>query len=91
MVNPQLMAFSVQDLDYITALGPASLSEGPIAELEQAWPACLNGRTDRPAGVRQVIWDSWLRSVSAGLDPDDGQYRLSLPTCWPQRWRPIAC
>ncbi|WP_415773931.1 sigma-54 interaction domain-containing protein [Pseudomonas sp. LB3P38] len=73
------MAFSVQDLDYITALGPASLNEGPIAELEQAWLACLNGRTDRPAGVRQIIWDSWLRSVSAGLDPDDGQYRFVAP------------
>lgn len=76
---PQPMAFSMQDLDYITALGPASLSEGPIAELEQAWLACLNGRTDRPAGVRQIIWDSWLRSVSAGLDPDDGQYRFVAP------------
>ena len=76
---PQPMAFSVQDLDYITALGPASLNEGPIAELEQAWLACLNGRTDRPAGVRQIIWDSWLRSVSAGLDPDDGQYRFVAP------------
>ncbi|EJM51276.1 transcriptional regulator containing PAS, AAA-type ATPase, and DNA-binding domains [Pseudomonas sp. GM48] len=76
---PQPMAFSVQDLDYITALGPTSLSEGPIAELEQAWLACLNGCTDRPAGVRQIIWDSWLRSVSAGLDPDDGQYRFVTP------------
>jgi transcriptional regulator with PAS, ATPase and Fis domain len=70
------MAFSTQDLDYITALGPASLNEGPIAELDQAWLDCLNGRTDRPAGVRQVIWDSWLRSVNAGLEPDDGQYRF---------------
>jgi len=78
-VIPQPMAFSVQDLDYITALGPASLNEGPIAELEQAWLACLNGRTDRPAGIRQIIWDSWLRSVSAGLDPDDGQYRFVAP------------
>ena len=76
---PQPMAFSVQDLDYITALGPTSLSEGPIAELEQAWLACVNGCTDRPAGVRQIIWDSWLRSVSAGLDPDDGQYRFVAP------------
>jgi transcriptional regulator with PAS, ATPase and Fis domain len=70
------MAFSTQDLDYITALGPASLNDGPIAELDQAWLDCLNGRTGRPAGVRQVIWDSWLRSVNAGLDPDDGQYRF---------------
>lgn len=70
------MAVSVQDLDYITALGPASLSEGPIAELEQAWRAVLNGVIERPEGVRQVIWDSWRRSVSAGLDPEDGEYRF---------------
>ncbi|VVO35286.1 sigma-54 interaction domain-containing protein [Pseudomonas fluorescens] len=79
MASPQLMAFSEQDLDYITALGPASLSEGPIAELEQAWRECLDGRTDRPAAVRQVIWQSWLRSVGAGLDPDDGAYRFVAP------------
>ena len=73
------MAFSAQDLDYIAAIGPASLNEGPIAELEQAWLACLRGRIDRPAGVRQVIWDSWLRSVSAGLNPEDGAYRFVAP------------
>lgn len=73
------MAFSAQDLDYIAAIGPASLSEGPIAELEQAWLACLRGSIDRPAGVRQVIWDSWLRSVSAGLNPEDGAYRFVAP------------
>ncbi len=78
-VNPQLMAFSAQDLDYLTALGPASLSEGPIAALEQAWLACRQGHQDRPEGVRQVIWDSWRRSVSAGLDPEDGEYRLVTP------------
>src|SRR5450830_118392 len=78
-VNPQLMAFSAQDLDYLTALGPASLSEGPIAALEQAWLACQQGHQDRPEGVRQVIWDSWRRSVSAGLDPEDGEYRLVTP------------
>ncbi|MFS2157284.1 sigma-54-dependent Fis family transcriptional regulator [Pseudomonas sp. Pseusp122] len=74
------MAFRVQDLDYLTALGPASLSEGPIVALENAWLACLSGRTDQPAGVRQVIWDSWRRSVSAGLDPKDGEYRFVAPT-----------
>jgi transcriptional regulator with PAS, ATPase and Fis domain len=79
MVNPQVTAFSAQDLDYITALGPASLNEGSIAALEQAWLACLNGRTDRPAGVRQVIWDSWRRSVGTGLDPEDGEYRFVAP------------
>ncbi|MBV6748940.1 sigma 54-interacting transcriptional regulator [Pseudomonas chlororaphis] len=78
-VNPQLMAFSAQDLDYLTALGPASLSEGPIAALEQAWLACQDGRQDRPEGVRQVIWDSWRRSFGAGLDPEDGEYRLVAP------------
>jgi len=78
-VIPQPMAFSEQDLDYITALGPAQLSEGPIAQLEQAWQACLKGDVDRPAGVRQVIWDSWRRSVSAGIDPADGDYRFVAP------------
>ncbi len=78
-MNPQLMAFSAQDLDYLTALGPASLSEGPIAALEQAWLACRQGHQDRPEGVRQVIWDSWRRSVSVGLDPEDGEYRLVTP------------
>ncbi|NWD77251.1 sigma 54-interacting transcriptional regulator [Pseudomonas gingeri] len=78
-VNPQLMVFSEQDLDYLTALGPASLSEGPITALEQAWLACRQGHQERPAGVRQVIWDSWQRSFSAGLDPEDGEYRLVTP------------
>ncbi|MBT2372670.1 sigma-54 interaction domain-containing protein [Pseudomonas fluorescens] len=78
-VNPQPMAFSAEDLDYITALGPASLSGEPIAALEQAWQACQKGRTARPTGVRQVIWDSWRRSVEAGLEPDDGNYRFVAP------------
>ncbi|KPB77585.1 Sigma-54 dependent transcriptional regulator [Pseudomonas syringae pv. maculicola] len=73
------MAFSVQDLDYLTALDPTSLSEGPIAALENAWLACLSGCTEQPVGVRQVIWDSWHRSVSAGLDPKDGEYRFVNP------------
>lgn len=75
----QAMAFSEPDLDYIAALGPASLSEGPIAELERAWLACLGGQIERPAGIRQVIWNSWRRSVSAGLDPQDGAYRFVDP------------
>lgn len=79
MVGPQLIAFDAKDLDYLTALGPASLNEGPIAELDQAWLACLEGRTDRPEGVRQGIWDSWLRSIRAGLDPEDGEYRFVAP------------
>jgi transcriptional regulator with PAS, ATPase and Fis domain len=73
------MAFSELDLDYITVLGPAQLSEGPIVQLEQAWQVCLKGGVDRPAGVRQVIWDSWRRSVSAGIDPADGDYRFVAP------------
>lgn len=78
-MNPQPIAFSVQDLDYLTALGPTSLSEGPIAALDNAWLACLSGCTDQPSGVRQVIWDSWQRSVSAGLDAKDGEYRFVTP------------
>jgi len=73
------MAFSVQDLDYLAALGPAALNDGPVAALEQAWRACLAGRVQRPAEVRQVIWDSWRRSVEAGIDPDDSQYRFVAP------------
>ncbi|MBX6402813.1 sigma-54 interaction domain-containing protein [Pseudomonas syringae group genomosp. 3] len=78
-MTPQPMAFSVQDLDYLTALDPTSLSEGPIAALENAWLACLSGCTEQPVGVRQVIWDSWHRSVSAGMDPKDGEYRFVNP------------
>ncbi|WP_259174575.1 sigma-54-dependent Fis family transcriptional regulator [Pseudomonas sp. BIGb0164] len=70
------MAFSVQDLDYLTALGPAALNDGPVPALEQAWLACLSGEVERPDGVRQVIWDSWRRSVEAGLDPADSAYRF---------------
>ena len=36
MTVDQLMAFSSEDLNYITALGPASLGEGPIVEVQQA-------------------------------------------------------
>jgi transcriptional regulator with PAS, ATPase and Fis domain len=70
------MAFSVQDLDYLTTLGPAALNDGPVAALEQAWRDCLAGQVDRPASVRQVIWDSWRRSVEAGIDPADNAYRF---------------
>ncbi|CDF93968.1 MULTISPECIES: sigma-54-dependent Fis family transcriptional regulator [unclassified Pseudomonas] len=76
---PAPIAVSEQDLDYIASLGPASLSDGPIAALEQAWLACLDGCIERPDGVRQVIWNSWLRSVGAGLDPEDGAYRFVEP------------
>ena len=75
-MTPVPMAFSVQDLDYLTALGPASLNDGPIPALEQAWQACQAGVVERPADVRQVIWDSWRRSVEAGISPDDSHYRF---------------
>ena len=70
------LAFSVQDLDYLTALGPAALNDGPVAALEQAWRDCLAGQVERPTHVRQVIWDSWRRSVQAGIDPTDNAYRF---------------
>lgn len=70
------MAFSVQDLDYLTALGPAALNDSPVVALEQAWRDCLAGQVERPAHVRQVIWDSWRRSVQAGIDPADNAYRF---------------
>ncbi|WP_434674254.1 sigma-54-dependent Fis family transcriptional regulator [Pseudomonas sp. R1-15] len=78
-MNAQPMALSVEDRDYLTALGPASLNGGSNAALEEAWRACLNASTERPAGVRQVIWNSWRRSVDAGLDPEDGEYRFVAP------------
>ncbi|MBV4481698.1 sigma-54 interaction domain-containing protein [Pseudomonas khavaziana] len=70
------LTFSVQDLEYLTALGPAALNDGPVAALEQGWRACLSGQLERPAEVRQVIWDSWRRSVEAGIDPEDSHYRF---------------
>jgi transcriptional regulator with PAS, ATPase and Fis domain len=70
------MTFSVQDLDYLTALGPAALNDGPVAALELAWRVCLAGQVERPKHVRQVIWDSWRRSVEAGIDPADERYRF---------------
>ncbi|UZE88746.1 sigma-54 interaction domain-containing protein [Pseudomonas viciae] len=78
-MNQQPAALSAEDRDYLTALGPASLNEGPSTALDEAWRACLQGETDRPVGIRQVIWESWLRSVNAGLDPEDGEYRFVAP------------
>jgi len=72
-------AFSVQDLEYLTNLGPAALNDGPIAALEQAWRQCLAGQVVRPDGVRQVIWDSWRRSVEAGIEPGNSDYRFVAP------------
>ncbi|RMP77067.1 hypothetical protein ALQ17_04803 [Pseudomonas fluorescens] len=74
--HPMSMAFSVQDLDYLTTLGPAALNDGPVTTLEQAWRDCLAGQVECPAPVRPVIWDSWRRSVEAGLDPADNAYRF---------------
>ncbi|WP_017530201.1 sigma-54 interaction domain-containing protein [Pseudomonas fluorescens] len=73
------LAFSVQDLDYLTTLGPAALNDGPVAALEQAWRDCQQGRSERPTDVRQVIWESWRRSVEAAIDPADSQYRFVAP------------
>ncbi|MEE4633463.1 sigma 54-interacting transcriptional regulator [Pseudomonas alliivorans] len=78
-MTPQPMILSTEDRDYLTTLGPASLNAGPGDVLNEAWKACLKGRTERPAGVRQIIWDSWLRSIKAGIDPGDGQYRFVTP------------
>ncbi|TWI46293.1 transcriptional regulator with PAS, ATPase and Fis domain [Pseudomonas duriflava] len=70
------MACAQEDLDYLTSLNPGSLSIGPIPDLEWAWQACLKGLRHRPAGVRQVVWDSWLRSIDLGLDPNNVEYRF---------------
>ncbi|MBC3345992.1 sigma 54-interacting transcriptional regulator [Pseudomonas sp. SWRI196] len=78
-MNQQPVALSAEDSDYLTALGPASLNEGPGTALEEGWRACLEGAIERPAGIRRVIWASWLRSVNAGLDPQDGEYRFVAP------------
>ena len=78
-MNTQPMALNLEDRDYLTALGPASLNGGSSPALDKAWRACLKGITERPAGVRQVIWNSWRRSVDAGLDPEDGEYRFVAP------------
>ncbi|KFF46931.1 ATPase AAA [Pseudomonas sp. BRG-100] len=70
------LTFSVQDLEYLTALGPDALNDGPVAALEQGWRACLSGQVERPAEVRQVIWDSWRRSLEARIDPGHRHYRF---------------
>ena len=75
-MSPQPMILSAEDRDYLTALGPASMNAGPSEALKNAWVACLEGCTERPAEIRQVIWDSWLRSVKADIDPADGEYRF---------------
>ncbi|MBC3301620.1 sigma 54-interacting transcriptional regulator [Pseudomonas sp. SWRI18] len=73
------LALSVQDLDYLTNLGPLALNDGPIAALEQAWRACLAGQAERPVEVRQVIWESWRRSIEAAIEPADDAYRFVAP------------
>ncbi|WP_434647726.1 sigma-54 interaction domain-containing protein [Pseudomonas sp. D1-2] len=78
-MNTQPMTLSVEDRDYLTALGPASLNGGSSPALDEAWRACLSGVTERSEGVRQVIWSSWQRSVDAGLDSADGEYRFVSP------------
>ncbi|MGY4495225.1 sigma-54-dependent Fis family transcriptional regulator [Pseudomonas sp. TE3610] len=68
-----------EDLDYLAALGPAALNQGPLMELQQAWEHCLSGQVQPPPGVRQVIWASWRRSLAAGLHPDQQAYRFVAP------------
>lgn len=69
MLNPQ-------DLDYLTAMDPGALSDGPIPSLQAAWQACRAGASVQPEQVRPLIWASWQRSMAAGIDPQDGAYRF---------------
>ena len=73
------MELTQEALDYITTLDPRELSDGPVAGLEQAWQACLEGQTARPPKVRPLIWESWRRSCAAGIDPQDATYRFVSP------------
>jgi transcriptional regulator with PAS, ATPase and Fis domain len=76
MTLESMLELTQDELDYITALDPQELSGGPISGLQQAWLECLAGRTERPPLVRAAIWQSWLRSVRAGIDPEDSDYRF---------------
>lgn len=64
------------DLNYIAAMDPAALKDGPISGLEAAWHACLEGLQARPAAVRATIWNSWVRSVQAGISAGPLAYRF---------------
>lgn len=77
--EPMAQLLDPQDLDYLTALNPVALNDGPIPALQTAWQACHSGEPVRPEQVRPLIWASWQRSLAGGIDPQDGAYRFVSP------------
>lgn len=75
-VEPLAQLLAPQDLDYLTALNPGDLSDGPIPALQAAWQACQAGISSPPEQVRALIWASWQRSLASGIDPHDSAYRF---------------
>jgi transcriptional regulator with PAS, ATPase and Fis domain len=65
-----------EDLDYIAAMEPGILKQGPLAGLDLAWKACLDGARERPGGVRATIWNSWVRSAESGISSGRLAYRF---------------
>ncbi|RMQ47773.1 Transcriptional regulator containing PAS, AAA-type ATPase [Pseudomonas cichorii] len=80
MADHSFLTLPQDELDYITAIGPLALSAGPMVELLQAWQECQQGRSEPHPLVRPVIWASWRRSIEAGIDPEDAEYRFVTPT-----------
>ncbi|MBX8498508.1 sigma-54-dependent Fis family transcriptional regulator [Pseudomonas lijiangensis] len=80
MADHSFLTLPQNELDYITAIGPLALNDGPMLELQQAWRECLAGRVDPHPVVRPVIWASWRRSIDQGIDPEDAEYRFVTPT-----------
>jgi len=83
-------AFSVQDLEYLTNLGPAALNDGPIAALEQAWRECLAGQVVRPEGCAKssgIPGDAVSRRVSSPVTTTTALLRLMR---WRRPWPTIA-
>ncbi|MBX8559482.1 sigma 54-interacting transcriptional regulator [Pseudomonas cichorii] len=80
MADHSFLTLPQNELDYITAIGPLALNDGPMLELQQAWRECLAGRVDPHPVVRPVIWASWRRSIDKGIDPEDAEYRFVTPT-----------
>ncbi|MBI6856157.1 sigma 54-interacting transcriptional regulator [Pseudomonas cichorii] len=76
MADHSFLTLPQNELDYITAIGPLALNDGPMLELQQAWRECLAGRVDPHPVVRPVIWASWRRSIDQGIDPEDAEYRF---------------
>ncbi|MEN1832794.1 sigma 54-interacting transcriptional regulator [Pseudomonas lijiangensis] len=79
MADHSFLTLPQNELDYITAIGPLALNDGPMLELQQAWRECLAGRVDPHPVVRPVIWASWRRSIDQGIDPEDAEYRFVTP------------